>query len=84
MASQSHIEERIAAMEARLSGVEQVEARFDSVYGRLDNIVTVAQLNEMRTSLENRLNTLTNICVGVLVAILMLVIGAVASGLLSS
>ena len=84
MASQSHIEERIAAMEARLSRVEQVEARFDSVYGRLDNIVTVAQLNEMRTSLENRLNTLTNICVGVLVAILMLVIGAVASGLLSS
>ena len=84
MASQSHIEERIAAMDARLSRVEQVEARFDSVYGRLDNIVTVAQLNEMRTSLENRLNTLTNICVGVLVAILMLVIGAVASGLLSS
>ena len=84
MASQGHIEERIAAMEARLSRVERAETRFDSVYSRLDNIVTVAQLNEMRTSIENRLNTLTNICVGVLIAILMLVIGAVASGLLSS
>ncbi len=84
MASQGHIEERIVAMEARLSRVEQAETRFDSVYSRLDNIVTVAQLNEMRTSIENRLNTLTNICVGVLISILMLVIGAVASGLLSS
>ena len=64
--------------------MEQAEARFDAVYSRLDNIVTISQLNEMRTSLENRLNTLTTICVGVLVAIVMLVVGAVASGLLGS
>ena len=83
MASQSRIEEWISSFNARLTRVEQAEARFDAVYSRLDNVATVSQLNEMRSSLENRLNTLTNICVGVLIAILMLVIGAVASGLLS-
>ena len=64
--------------------MEQAEARFDAVYSRLDNVVTISQLNEMRSSLENRLNTLITICVGVLVAIVMLVVGAVASGLLGS
>ena len=84
MASQASVEEWISAFDARLTRMEQSEARFDAVYSRLDNIVTISQLNEMRTSLENRLNTLTTICVGVLVAILMLVVGAVASGLLGS
>ena len=84
MVSQSHIEEWISSFDARLTRMEQAEARFDAVYSRLDNIVTVSQLNEMRSSLENRLNTLTTICVGVLVAIVMLVVGAVASGLLGS
>ena len=67
-----------------LTRMEQAEARFDAVYSRLDNVVTISQLNEMRSSLENRLNTLITICVGVLVAIVMLVVGAVASGLLGS
>ena len=61
------------------SPIEQAESRFDSVYSRLDNVVTVAHMNEMRTSIENRLNTLTTVGVGML----MVVIGAVASGILN-
>ena len=49
----------------------------------LDNLATVAHMNEMRTSIENRLNTLTTVGVGILVGMLMVVIGAVASGILN-
>ena len=73
----------MAVLEARLERIEQAESRFDSVYSRLDNVVTVAHMNEMRTSIENRLNTLTTVGVGILVGMLMVVIGAVASGILN-
>lgn len=74
------IDSRFGSIDSRF---DSIDSRFDSVHSRLDNMVTVTEFLEMRTSIENRLNVMTNIGIGILVAMLMLVIGAVVSGLLN-
>ncbi|MDP6455296.1 MAG: hypothetical protein QF898_18580 [SAR202 cluster bacterium] len=68
--------------------IEQLESRVDRVEGRMNGLATSAQITELHSRIDAmdnrinaRLNDVTRVGIGIIIAILLAVVGLIVAGI---